>query len=79
MRTLTGLLLAASWIAAAGTAAASEGVDVVTVTAKKPASMISDMTDEIMAETGAALRSEQPPLVAPEIRIELPKGLAERD
>jgi hypothetical protein len=43
------------------------------VTAKQPAAeMLSDMTDEIVAETTADLRATQPEIVAPVVRIEAP-------
>lgn len=73
MKTLSGLLLAAALFAITGAASASQGIDVIVVTAKKPAStMLTDMTDEIFAETGDELRSQQPAIAAPEVRIEIP-------
>jgi hypothetical protein len=72
MKTLTGLLLAATLVVA-GAAAASESVDVVVVTAKRPASKMVDITERISAEIGAALRSEPLAIVVPEIRIEPPR------
>jgi hypothetical protein len=69
MKTLTALL--ALFAISAGTASASEPIDVVVVTAKKPAPMLSDMTDEILDETGAALKAEHS-IVVEKVRIELP-------
>ena len=70
MKTLTALL--ALFAVVAGTASASEPIDVVVVTAKKPASMLSDMTDEILDETSAALKANEHAIVAEKVRIELP-------
>ena len=82
MRTLSGLLLAAALFAITGVASASDKVDVIVVTAKKPAAtMLSDMEDEIFAETGDELRSQQskqPGLAAPQVRIEIPSLAPER-
>jgi len=73
MKTLTGALLAATLIVIAGPTLADKKVDEIVVTAKQPvAVMFSDMTDEIVAETSADLRSNQPAIVAPEVRVELP-------
>jgi hypothetical protein len=76
MKTLSGWLLAAALFAIIGPAAASDRVDVIVVTAKKPvATMLTDMTDEIFAETVDALRSQspqQPALTAPAVRVEMP-------
>ena len=73
MKTLSGTLLAATLIVLAGPALSDQKVDVVVVTAKQPAAeMLSDMTDEIVAETSADLRANQPAVVAPEVRVELP-------
>jgi hypothetical protein len=73
MKTLTGSLLAAALIALAQPALSTPNVDEVVVTAKQPAAeMLSDMTDEIVAETTADLRATQPEIVAPVVRIEVP-------
>ena len=73
MKTLSGMLLAATLVVLAGPALSDQKVDVVVVTAKQPAAeMLSDMTDEIVAETSADLRANQPAVVAPEVRVELP-------
>jgi hypothetical protein len=73
MKTLSGTLLAAALIALAGPALSDQKVDVIVVTAKQPAAeMLSDMTEEIVAETTADLRANQPAAVAPEVRVELP-------
>jgi len=75
MKTLSGTLLAALLIVLAGPALSDQKVDVVVVTAKAPAAeMLSDMTDEIVAETTADLRANpvQPAVVAPDVRVELP-------
>lgn len=76
MKTLSGLLLATALFAITGTASASDKIDVIVVTAKKPAAtMLTDMTDEIFAETGDELRSQQPKQPAfttPEVRVEIP-------
>jgi hypothetical protein len=72
MKTLSGTLLA-TLIVLAGPALADKKVDEIVVTAKQPAAeMLSDMTDEIVAETSADLRANQPAIVAPEVRVELP-------
>ena len=56
MKTLTGSLLAAALIALAHPALSNPNVEEVVVTAKQPAAeMLSDMTDEIVAETSAEL------------------------
>jgi hypothetical protein len=79
MKTLSGTLLAAALIALAGPALSDQKVDVIVVTAKQPAAeMLSDMTDEIVAETTADLRANQPAAVAPEVRIELPALIASK-
>ena len=73
MKTLSGTLLAATLIVLAGPALSNPKVDEIVVTAKRPAAeMLSDMTDEIVAETSADLRANQPAIVAPEVRVELP-------
>jgi 3-oxoacyl-[acyl-carrier-protein] synthase III len=73
MKTLSGLVLAAALFAITGAASASEKIDVIVVTAKKPVStMLSDMTDEIFAETGDELRSRQPAIASPEFHVEIP-------
>ena len=73
MKTLTGSLLAAALIALAGPALSNPNVDEVVVTAKQPAAeMLSDMTEEIVAETSADLRANQPKIVAPVVRVEVP-------
>ena len=72
MKTLTGSLLAAALIALAGPALSNPSVEVVVVTAKQPAAeMLSDMTEEIVAETSAELRANQPEIVAPVVRVEI--------
>jgi hypothetical protein len=70
MKTVTALL--ALFVVSAGAASASEAIDIVVVTAKKPASLLSDMTDEILDETSAALKADQRAIVAEKVRIELP-------
>jgi hypothetical protein len=73
MKTLSSTLLAASLIVLAGPALSSQTVEEIVVTAKRPAAeMLSDMTDEIVAETNADLRANQPAVVAPKVRVELP-------
>ena len=77
MKTLSGTLLAAALIVLAGPALSDQKVDVVVVTAKAPAAeMLSDMTDEIVAETTADLHANQPAIqpaaVKPDVRVELP-------
>ena len=76
MKTLSGLLLAAALFGITGAALATEKIDVIVVTAKKPVSMAStmfdDMTDEIFAETGEQIRSQQPAIATPEVHIEIP-------
>jgi hypothetical protein len=79
MKTLSGLLLAAALLAVASAASAGDKIEVIVVTAKKPtATLLSDMEDEIFAETAAALRSEQPALAAPAVHIEIPAATAPR-
>ena len=76
MRTIPGLLLAAALFAITGAASAADKIEVIVVTAKQPAAtMLTDMTDEITAETGAELRAQQPAIAAPVVHIEIP-GLA---
>ena len=71
MKTLTGSLLAAALIALAQPALSNPNVEVVVVTAKQPAAeMLSDMTDEIVAETSADLRANQPEIVKPTVHVE---------
>ena len=71
MKTLTGSLLAAALIALAHPALSNPNVDEVVVTAKQPAAeMLSDMTDEIVAETSAELRASQPEIVKPALHVE---------
>jgi hypothetical protein len=73
MKTLTGSLLAAALIALAQPALSNPSVEEVVVTAKQPAAeMLSDMTDEIVAETTADLRASRPEIVAPVVRVEVP-------
>jgi hypothetical protein len=73
MKTLTGSLLAAALIALAAPALSNPSVDEMVVTAKQPAAeMLSDMTDEIVAETSAELHATQPQIVAPVVRVETP-------
>ena len=73
MKTLTGSLLAAALIALAQPALSNPNVEEVVVTAKQPAAeMLSDMTDEIVAETTADLRASQLEIVAPVVRVEVP-------
>ena len=73
MKTLTGSLLAAALIALAQPALSNPNVEEVVVTAKQPAAqMLSDMTDEIVAETSAELHAKQPEIVAPVVRVEVP-------
>ena len=73
MKMLSGTLLAATLIVLAGPALSDKKVDEIVVTAKRPAAeMLSDMTDEIVAETNANLRANQPALVALKVRVELP-------
>jgi len=76
MKTLSGTLLAAALIVLAGPALSDQKVDVVVVTARQPAAeMLSDMTDEIAAETSADVRASQPAIqpeaVKPDVRVEL--------
>jgi hypothetical protein len=73
MKTLSGTLLAAALIALAGPAFSSQKVDEIVVTAKAPAAeMLSDMTEEIVAETSADLHATQPAIAAPEVSVDLP-------
>jgi len=79
MKTLSGTLLAAALIVLAGPALSSPKVEEIVVTAKRPAAeMLSDMTDEIVAETSADLRATQRAIAAPEVRVELPALVAEQ-
>jgi hypothetical protein len=80
MRALSGLIVAAALVAITGTVSAADAVDVIVVTAKRPATtMLDDMEADIAAETANAVRA-QPPLVlpAPEIRVEIPAPVANR-
>jgi len=62
MKTLTGSLLAAALIALAQPALSNPNVEEVVVTAKQPAAqMLSDMTDEIVAETSTSRFNRRPP------------------
>jgi len=73
MKTLFGSLLAATLAVLAGPAMSSQNVDEIVVTVKQPAvQMFSDMTDEIVAETSADLRANQPAIAKPDLRVELP-------
>ena len=77
MKTLTGSLLAAALIALAQPALSNPNVEEVVVTAKQPAAqMLSDMTDEIVAETSADLHANQPEIVTPTVRVETPPAPA---
>ncbi len=77
MKTLTGSLLAAALIALAAPALSNPTVEEIVVTAKQPAAqMLSDMTDEIVAETSADLHATQPDIVAPVLRVEAPTAPA---
>jgi hypothetical protein len=77
MKTLTGSLLAGALIALAHPALSNPNIDEVVVTAKQPAAeMLSDMTDEIVAETTADLRASKPEIVAPIVRVEVPAAPA---
>jgi hypothetical protein len=79
MKTLTGSLLAAALIALAAPAWSNPSIEEVVVTAKQPAAeMLSDMTDEIVAETSAELHAKQPEIVAPVVRIEVPARAASK-
>jgi hypothetical protein len=78
MKTLSGLVLA-TLLTISGAASASESIEVIVVTAKKPASMLSDMTEEIVAETGQALRDSQPALVAPKVTVSVPSTQRDSD
>lgn len=75
MKTVVALLALSSVLA--GAAAANEPIDVVVVTAKKPASLLSDMTEEILDETSAALKAEHV-IVAEKLHIELPTIATQR-
>jgi hypothetical protein len=71
MKTLTGSLLAAALMALAAPALSNPNVEEIVVTAKQPAAeMLSDMTDEIVAETSADLRATQLEIVKPTVRVE---------
>jgi hypothetical protein len=71
MKTVTAVLALFSVVA--GAAAASEPIDVVVVAAKQPATLLlSDMTEEILDDTSAALKANQQAIVAEKVRIELP-------
>ena len=77
MKTLTGSLLAAALIALAQPALSNPTVEEIVVTAKAPAAeMLSDMTEEIVAQASAELHASQPPIVAPIVRIETPPAPA---
>jgi len=77
MKTLTGSLLAAALIALAQPALSNPNVEEVVVTARPPAAqMLSDMTDEIVAETSAELHATQPEIVMPTVRVERPPAPA---
>lgn len=76
MKTATALL--GLFFVVSGAAMASEPVDVVVVTAKKP-SLMSDMTDEIIDETSAALKADQHALVAEKVRVEIPTTAPQHD
>jgi hypothetical protein len=77
MKTLTGSLLATALLALAHPALSSTNVEEVVVTAKQPAAeMLSDMTEEIVAETSAAVRAVQPEIVAPVVRVDVPAAPA---
>ncbi len=80
MKTLTGSLLAAALIALAHPALSNPNVEEIVVTAKQPAAeMLSDMTDEIVAETSAELHANQPEIVAPvDTRREVPAPAASK-
>ena len=79
MKTLTGSLLAAALIALATPALSNPSVEEVVVTAKRPAAeMLSDMTEEIVAETSAELHAKQPEIVAPVMRVEVPAPAASK-
>lgn len=71
MKTLTGSLLAAALIALAQPALSNPNVEEIVVTAKQPAAeMLSDMTDEIVAETSAELHATQLEIAAPVVHVE---------
>jgi hypothetical protein len=74
MRTLTGSLLAGALIVLAHPALSNPSVEEIVVTAKPPAvEMLSDMTDEILAEARADLHANQPQIAAPVLRVETPR------
>jgi hypothetical protein len=80
MKTLIGSFLAATLIAAAGPALSSQQIDEIVVTAKQPAAvLLSDMIEEIVAETSADLRTKQPAIAAPAVHVELPAVNGTRD
>jgi hypothetical protein len=73
MKTLIGTLFAATLTVLASPAMSNQNVDEIVVTVKQPAvQMFSDMTDEIVAETGADLRANQSAIAKPDVRVELP-------
>ncbi len=77
MKTLTGSLLAAALVALAAPALSNPNVEEIVVTARQPAAeMLSDMTDEIVAETSAELHASQPQILAPIVRVETPAPAA---
>ena len=77
MKTLTGSLLAAALIVLAHPALSNPSVEEIVVTAKPPAAeMLSDMTDEIIAEASADLHATQPQVAAPVLRVETPHAPA---
>ena len=77
MKTLTGSLLAAALIVLAQPALSNPPVEEIVVTAKPPAAeMLSDMTEEIVAEASAELHASQPQIAAPILRIETPRAPA---
>ena len=79
MKTLTGSLLAAALIALAHPAMSNTNVEEIVVTAKQPAAeILSDMTDEIAAETSAELRAAQPEIVAPVVHVEIQAAAASK-
>jgi hypothetical protein len=73
MKTLTGSLLAAALVVLAHPALSNPSVEEIVVTAKQPAAeMLSDMTDEIIAEASADLHATQPQIAPPVLRVETP-------
>jgi hypothetical protein len=79
MKILTGSLLAAALAVLAHPALSNPSVEEIVVTAKPPAAeMLSDMTDEIIAEASADLRAAQPQIAAPVpvLRVEKPTAPA---